>query len=454
MVSCGNRQHIRISRRATLMFTISVSMVRANNYLLIGFLLLALIIYSGTAQAITTIRSITFEGNEVTRDIFLRRTIYFAEGSIYNEDCLVESVQALMDTGLFKTVEYYVSSDMPEEEDADDSQVDLIIRVREKHYLLVLPRIRIRDNETHVGIQLRWDNVFGLNHSLRYLAEDRGTTLGINEKRNELKYAYPEVNGSDYSLGVEFTEQNEVDISQPGLEANRIDQAATISVHRWLNPYGRNYGWFANMGWTVNDRVNDLLNPALADETLGAVVLGLGYGYSKTHDYGYNRAGKEYGYALNIANQAFGSETEFARHELYYRSYYRFPTRPLDNLNVQTILGHATHDIMGGKAFGLGGEDLRGYDPGRFTGNALLQLNMEYLQPFENHPQWRYAGFIDMGNTYEDVEDVIHGGLKTGVGVGLRWRLISFVRVSLRLDVGYAIADDDYRITAGTHYAY
>lgn len=432
---------------------IFVSMIPAKKYFLI-LILIPLALYGATAQAITTIRSIHFEGNDVTQDIFLRRTMYIAEGSTFDEVCLEESIQALMDTGLFKEVSYSVSSDIPEDEDAADSQIDLVIKVREKHYLLVVPRLRIRDNETHIGVQLRGDNLFGLNHSLRYLVEDRGVTSGIDEKRNEVKYFYPNINGSNYSLDFEFISENEVDISEPGFEVNRSDQLAGINVHHWLNSSGRNYGWFANVGWAVRERMNDMLDPALADETLDALVLRLGYGYSKTHDYGYNRAGKEFGYAVDISHRVLSSDSEFARHELYYRSYYRFPDRPLDNLNVQTILGHATHDIMGDEAFGLGGEDLRGYEPSRFMGNAMLQINMEYLRPFKNHPRLRYAGFIDFGNTYEDVADVIHGGLKTGVGAGLRWKIPSFVKLSLRVDVGYGIHDKDYRITAGTHYAY
>lgn len=435
------------------MVTSFVFMHRAKKLLLISVLLIS-VFFDKTVYALTTIRSIHFEGNDVTQEIFLRRTIYLSEGDAFNEISLAESLQALMDTGLFKSVDYYVSSDVLEEENATESQIDLFIQVREKHYLLVVPRIRVRDNETHIGIQLRWDNLFGYNHRLRYLMEDRGTTSNIDEQRNEFDYFYPNVNGSSYSLNFFFVEQNEVDDTEPGFEVDRQDRVLGFNVHRWLNSAGRNYGWFANVGWSTRERVNDMLDTALTDDTLDALVLRLEYGFSETHDYGYNRAGKEYGYAVDIAHRVLHSEAEFARHELYYRSYYRFPSRPLDNLNVQTILGHATHDIMENEAFGLGGEDLRGYDPGRFTGNAMLQVNMEYLRPFENHPRLRYVGFVDLGNTYEDVADVIHGGLKTGVGVGLRWKIPSFVKLSLRVDLGYGITDKDYRITAGTHYSY
>jgi len=293
-----------------------------------------------------------------------------------------------------------------------------------------------------------------MNHRLRALTEDRGSTAGIDEKRNEFDYFYPNINGSRYSLNVSFADQNEVDNAIPSLEANRIDQSLGVSVSRWLNSSGRNFGWFAHVGWSVRDRENDMLNNLLQDEYLSALVLSLEYGFAETHDYGYTRSGKEFGYKVDISNRIIHSDTEFSRHELYYRSYYRFKSRPLDNFNVQTILGHASHDIMGNQAFNLGGDNLRGYKASRYEGNAMLQINMEYLRPFEKHPRLRYVGFVDLGNTYEDVEDVVHGGLKVCVGMGLRWKIPSFVKLSLRVDVGYGISDKDYRITAGTHYAY
>ena len=417
-------------------------------------IMLISILYDASVHAVTTINSIRFEGNETTKEIFLRREMYFTEGDVFDETRLADSIQALVDTGLFTNINYYISSDIPEDELATDSQIDLVIQVKEKYYLLLLPRIRVKENETNIGLQLRWDNLFGMNHSLRFLEENRGSTGNIDESRTEFDYTYPNVKGSRYSLNFSYAAENKVDNSNPGLETNRIDQSLGVSVSRWLNSSGRNFGWFANVGWSVRERENDLLDNLLADEKLSALVLSLEYGFAETHDYGYNRSGKEFGYKVDMANRIIHSDTEFARHELYYRSYYRFKSRPLDNLNVQTILGHASHDIMGNQAFNIGGDNLRGYETARFEDNAMLLINMEYVTPLQKYPQLRFVSFVDLGNTYADVEDVVHGGLKTGVGFGLRWKIRSFVKLSLRVDLGYGISDQDYRITAGTSYSY
>jgi len=406
------------------------------------------------AGAITTIGQVRFEGNDVTQEVILRRELYCHEGDELTQACVEASVQGIRDLGLFKYVGYYMESDEAYADDATDSRINVVYQVKEKHFLLVLPRYRVKDNEQHVGIQLRWDNIDGMNQNLRWLLEDRGKTLGINEQRHQIDYTIPNIADTKFSFDLRYVDINSVDDSVPGFEVNRMDEEYRVSSTKWLNPRGRNIGWFASAGVGARYRHNDMLDSALTDTNIDAIFFNLGYGFSEVHDYGYNRGGKEYGYDLELSHHWMGSDSEYAKHILYYRSYYRFSSVPDDNLNVQTILGHATNDIMDDEAFNLGAEELRGYESGRFTGNAMLQVNMEYQTPAEDHPRVRYVVFWDLGNTYDDVRDVIHGGLKSGVGVGIRWKIPSFVKLDLRLDIGYGITDKDYQATAGTHYSF
>jgi len=185
-------------------------MPRTKKITILSIVLIS-ILYDASVYAVTTISSIRFEGNETTKEIFLRREMYFTEGDVFDETRLADSIQALVDTGLFKNVNYYISSDIPEDELATDSQIDLVILVKEKHYLLLLPRIRVKENETNIGLQLRWDNLFGMNHGLRFLEENRGSTGGIDESRTEFDYTYPNVKGSRYSLNFSYAAENKVD---------------------------------------------------------------------------------------------------------------------------------------------------------------------------------------------------------------------------------------------------
>jgi hypothetical protein len=61
---------------------------------------------------------------------------------------------------------------------------------------------------------------------------------------------------------------------------------------------------------------------------------------------------------------------------------------------------------------------------------------------------------MDIGNTYEKFRDIKEGNLKLGVGFGVRWKIPKFVKLDLRLDVGYGVSDDDYHISFGTSHPF
>lgn len=412
------------------------------------------VFYSASVNAAPRIRTISFEGNLVTQESLLLREMYVAVGDELDEAKVKASVQAIMDLGLFKSVHYYLAEDYTGI-DPETDVVDLVILLEEKFYLLIIPRVRVSDEATTLGMQLRWDNVFGLNHSMHALYEDRGTTAGVHETRERFEYEYPNVNGSRFSLNMRLTHANAVDENEIEGPINRKDVDLAMAVFKWLNPRGRNHGWYTGIGLNYRQRENLSITGSVADENIDAMVLELKYGYSKVHEYAYNRGGKSFGYNVDIADTDLGGNSDFVRHFLFYRSYYRFDSRPDDNLNVQALFGHSNMDILGDAAFSLGsGDDLRGYDKDRFEGNTLLLFNIEYLRPMASYPTFRYVYFLDIGSTYDEISDIKHGNLKTGAGVGFRWKLAAFVKLDLRLDVGYGFEDDDYHVSFGTKHIF
>lgn len=422
----------------------------------IGLVGLLLLLSSFSVGAVTHVRSISFEGNFVTDDSLLLREMYIQEGDELDYKKIEESVQAIMDLGLFKSVSYFIAEDYLFGE-AGSEQADLVILLEEKYYLLIIPRIRANEDATHLGIQLRWDNMWGLNHQLRFLVEDRGTTAGIGERRERVRYNYPNVNGSRFSLHFEFVNQNNVDEYPNQIDAiNRKDDIFGIQLSKWLNPRGRNKGWFTSVGFDIRSRENEVVKGLLQDSELSAVVLKMQYGFQDVHEYAYNRGGKEFGYLFDFAHRDIGNtNSEYFNHLLYYRSFYRFDSRPNDNLNVQTLFGFSTEDILGDAAYDLGSsQNLRGYESGKFEGNVKLLMNIEYLTPRKETPTLRYVYFIDVGNTYNSIDDIKHGKFKTGIGMGVRWKIKAFVKLDLRFDMGYGINDRDYQASFGTSHSF
>ena len=411
-----------------------------------------LVLLSFTVEAETHIRSISFEGNFVTEESLLLREMYVKEGDQTDLEKIEQSVQGILNLGLFKSVSYYLVEDYTS---SDEDGVDLVILLVEKIYLLILPRVRINEDETSLGIQLRWDNIFGLNHEMRFLIEDRGTSNGIEEGRQRITYKYPNINGSKFELNFRLSNQNGVDEIDEFNFVNRKDKDFGIGLFKWLNPDGKNKGWFAGIGTNYSSRENETVLGFLSNSELDAVVIEMQYGFKDVNIYAYNRGGKEFGYTLDASHHSLGSESEFFKHRLYYRSYYRFESRPKDNLNVQTMLGHSTNNILDDTAFSLGSrQDLRGYDSGTFSGNTMLLLNIEYMKPSTIAPSLRYVYFVDIGNTYDDISEIIDGHLKTGVGMGLRWKIPAFVKVDLRLDFALGLAVDDYRVSFGSKHVF
>jgi len=399
------------------------------------------------------IGSIRYEGNDVSQPDMLNREIFIAEGDAFDETLVEKSRQAIMNLELYKSVSYRLEPVAPAVSIDKAQAVDVIFSLSEKYYVLLIPRARINDEDKKVGLQLLWNNVWGMNHEMELLYESRGSELGVEQKRQLLRYDYPNVNNSPYSLYFELVDINDVDTTE--IEAlDRQDQIFRLAGSRWLNDQGRNRGWFAGASVFLQHRQNTLLSDQSVDYT-DAVVLGMDIGYADVSQYEYNRGGKAYGYTLDWSHDSLGSDSQFTKHVFYYRSYYRFDSRPLSNLNVQTRLGHSNNYILGNTAFGLGGSsDLRGYENDRFNGNSMLLTNIEYVFPYESHPLLRYVTFIDLGNTYDELRDIFHRQLHVGAGFGLRWKIKSFVRVDLRVDIGYGFSDEDYHVSFGTRHAF
>jgi len=405
------------------------------------------------SPAAAIINEIRYEGNEVTRESLLNREIYIKKGDVVDYVLIEKSRQAIMNLGLFKVTAFYLRDSEFEIGNGDEPLVDVVFVVEEKYYMIVLPRLKIDDDEVYYGLQLRWDNVAGLNHRMRVLFQNRGVTQGIKERRNRFRYSYPNVNGSAYNVGVRLQESNWVDEAEGVV--NRQDEIYSVTLSRWLNSKGRNRGWFMGGSLLYQHRNNDVIEGDELSAELDAVVLGFETGNVSVSDFEYNRGGKSYGYKLDLSHESIGSDTFYVKHYLYYKSYYRFDDYPLSNLNVQTIIGHSNNDILGAQAFTLGSRnDLRGYENDRFSGNTVLLTNLEYMFPHEGYPIIRYVGFVDVGNTYDELSDILHKPLHIGVGAGLRWKIRAFVDLDLRADFGYAITDSDYKFSFGTRHAF
>lgn len=401
------------------------------------------------------ISEIQFEGNAVTRDKVLRQELLLQEGAEVSLEQIEASRQAIMNLGLFKSVTSRL------EEDGEGRR--LIFSVEERYFLLPIPLLGARAKEGNAaeglgsisyGVDLRYNNVLGLNHRLKllYENEDFQDAGGDSKKETTIEYNIPRLIGTPYQLSLsarnirrditEFTD----DIATGNYHQD--ENSGSFYISRWLNSASISRGWKVGAGLSSKTlHYDEQSGSGLLYHDNQTLALDTGISYEAVHEFAYHRQGEQYGYALSLGLPALGSDNAFDQHRFYYRRYQ--PTNFADsNINTQVQLNLADGS---GSTYSVGNAALlRGYDNDYAVGNAMLLVNLEYHQHLSGYRQLRGVLFADLGNAWPSVSEIDLGDLPTGVGVGLRWRVQSFVNVTLRLDYAMALATKTNMVTLNT----
>ncbi len=399
------------------------------------------------------ISEIRFSGNKTTRPEIFLQEMQVKVGDPVDVVRIEQSRQAIMDLGLFKSVRSYISQ--------EGDRTILLISVKEKYYILPIPKLnRDADNKFTLGAQLRMDNLAGLNQRLRLTYEaEKVDSADTNSKTSRMEYSYPRLRGSPYGLDVHAARTRvPTENTDSGTLVSYTTEASSagVNLNRWLRQDFPGIGWRAGTGLIWQQQIHRVSAgmPQNLQEGRGVAFTAL-VEYTHVHDYLYSRGGTVYGYTGIFGAPWLGSDSDYTQHQLYFRGYYPVFEWPHSTLDVQFKLGLANDTLYGAKAYGLGGSStLRGYKSGSITGNAFVLANMEYLTPFYNYYPVRGGVFIDVGNAYPNNDDLDFSGLKTSVGIGLRLKLKSFVKIDLRIDYAYAVDTGDTKVYAGTKEAF
>lgn len=412
--------------------------------------LLLCIAVSVHAQGKLRVDEIRFIGNKVTKPSVMLHEMTFEVGDAIDQADVEESRQAIMNLGLFQKVDAEIIN--------EGGRRIVQVAVKEKIYLLPLPRInRNADGDISYGGQLRWDNFLGLNQQVKITQEQIKPSQNSTSNVRELSvdYAWPRIQGSPYSFSASGTSKaSDVDATADGFPEQSYhlhERSVSFTVSRLLKDKGPTRGWSVSSGlhWSYAKHFNLGELPPDRYRDLKTVGWNIGAGFSDVRDYLYSRAGEEHGYNIDLGMPWLGSDYAYNVHNLYLRRYYLITERPHVNLNMQLRMGVASGS---NENFVLGGSDtLRGYQRDSVKGNAFLLANFEYQQPILGDKRWRGVAFFDLGNAYAGLNDINPLKMKASVGVGLRFRIISLVKVQLRLDYGYAVANGDNKAYAGSN---
>lgn len=399
--------------------------------------LLALYGWSQGAVA-ELLQAVRFAGNDITRPEVMLQEMTIHAGDEVDAARIEESRQAIMNLGLFKDV----SAELLQEPQG----TVLLITVDEKWYILPIPRLGAKpDGEADYGVELRLDNLFGLNQRLKfeYITKESLTSDTPLKREMFVGYTYPRMFGTPYQLDTSAgVVRQEVKLLDGDVETGSYvlnSSSYKLGLYRWQSEIGPSRGlrYGGGIGLQRHDYSEQYGTASYYYDQDNVYLNGL-IEYVDVQEEKYRRKGEAYGYSIEVGVPQLG-DFSYNRHLLSYRRY-----RPLDalnsNLNYRLQFGLANGEAFGAKAYSLGGStSLRGYEGGYVTGNAMALANVEYLFPLTGNRQLRGVVFVDAGNAYPGVMEADLFELKTAVGLGLRWKFQLFVDVTVRADFAWGL---------------
>ena len=403
-----------------------------------------------------TIEAIRFEDNKTTRAKVLREEILFEEGDTFSVAKLIESRQLIKNLGLFKRVWARA--------ERGDNGVIVTFTVREKWFVLPIPTLdRNSDGDLSYGGELTWDNLWGLNHNLKFKAKQEDQASGETQQSLSLDYKVPKFIGTPWGMRAGVKRERTLseyapDEADPPPTGDPSDYDGTyyeyfdrlnISATRWLKRISPSQGWIGGSGITWSRTYYEAVsgNPLLEDNSR-QLNLNFNGGYTAVNDFEYYRSGQTFGASLDVGRENLGSSENYTTVQAYWRRYQPLQVPLQANLDMQLQGGY---NVGLDEPFELGGADsIRGIpDNNRPVGDVYALLNLNWLIPIPRYPAFRWNIFTDIGNAW-DRDDIDPLRLKATLGVGARWKIRTLVNTSLRLDIGVDPATGEFKVYAGT----
>ncbi len=388
------------------------------------------------------ISEIKIYGNQKTKSALVITWSGLKPGQILNQQQLNLARQNLLDTELFKQVVIKTES--------EDDRVLVNIYLEEKYFTLLLPRLsRNADGDVKTGLRLRMHNLNGADQTLNVLVEKADLSTGDTSNRYRIKYDFPQHSKPyDYRFTISESTTNTDD---SGFLNVVYEDLLSVSILRdWHTAFTSIPLTLTASATFQNIQLQKPYPVALNELEAGRFNrLSLQLEYDDVHNEEYRRYGRYFSLSYQQGLESLDSDYASNITEFEARHYYRL--NQLDNFNSRVFAGYA-HDAPFSHPFyeiGSAGT-LRGLDKESFSGNVLLFANLEYVKGFANFQSLRGSLFVDVGNVYNDLDEVDFSDLRTTFGLGIRWKATSFVKTDLFIDLAYDREKDETKVYGGT----
>ena len=399
-----------------------------------------------TATEYPPIKAIVYAGNSVTREITMQRELVIAVGEPADPERIDRSRQAIQDLGLFREVKV--------RQQVLDDGVRVIFTVREKWYVLPIPRIEANsDGDTGLGMQIRWDNVWGLNHSLSALAVRRDYQREDKDSSYNYHFDYniPFLRGTRNSLAFSASHSKQTSTTLEGDDYQESNEGFSVVMTHSLNKDGPpSQGWKVGGGLLWKSQTS---SGEFAPEPEGSATGLIGkVSYNDVHDHIYSLTGERFLANISGSWDQLLSDYSYLGYYAQYRRYMHLGQVEHQSLHFLADLGgyHAGPLSREPKAFELGGSGmLRGYDREVIEGDFMYYGSVEYLRPI--HWDWlRLLTLFEAGSALRDVDYPSNEIVYASVGVGLRMQITWFVNLQFEIGVAYPlVSGNQVRFFAG-----
>jgi outer membrane protein assembly factor BamA len=326
--------------------------------------------------------------------------------------------------------------------------VALELSMREKYHLLILPRVDASsDRDYSYGAQLRWSNVWGLNHRLN-LTVETGEFPEERDRREEtsarVSYRAPYIFDTPYELSAHAERLERVtpviDPVTNEVTDDEFDETFDhfeIALARDLRQGRPRSGWILGGGlfWRRQDTEGALAPPP--DGQALALVGTADYDAMRFHLY--SETGKRFNARIEAAAEGLGSDYDFTRSTASYFQSNALGSTPHQTVHLLGSAGVLTGGTGRRNEFSLGGSGrMRGYDSDFLEGDYYYYGSLEYLRPVKW--DWlRLMAFVEVGGTGDDREGLRDGSPYADIGLGVRIRLTWFVDVEIELGWAYPL---------------
>lgn len=414
-----------------------------------GLFLMVLFLTTASSQSLANphqydrpISQVRVFGNEKTQERFILKWANLQPGDILTRDSLKQARQNILDTSLFKQVTLTTIS--------EGESIGVDIEVEEKYFTLLLPRLSRNSNgDVKSGIKLRLHNIAGANQSLNLLVEQTDLSNGDEDQKYRIDYKFPQ-----YSKPYYFKwrlSQSTKNTLEDGFSNTEYNDHVSFSVARDFHS-----SLFRNP-LTLKTRLK--IERLQLEETYPLEFneveagdfnrLGLKFEYDNIHQQRFRRFGRYFSLSYQ---QGFSElNSDYFSRIMEFESHVFRPLNSLDNINSRIFIGISEDSPFNSPFYDLGGADnVRGLERDAFSGDALMFANFEYVVGYHDYPSVRNSIFLDVGNVYENPQSIDPADLYSAVGVGIRWKLTSFIKTDLFIDLAYQPDDGETFVYGGT----